>query len=215
MTTRIGVSLSMDSVLILDGEQRVSLATVRSLGQYGLRPFVASHTRKCLASSSRFCSQSFILPDPSIESKEFVNELISLCKAISMQSIWPMTDVTMALMTKNRGLFEEYILPIPSQQQYEELSNKCSLAALANRLNVPIPQSVTFNNADLQQLHRQSFQFPVVIKPALSHVPFKNGFISTSVTYATSFADIEQQFQRLPWLKNQPFMIQEKIAGSC
>ena len=203
----------MDNVLILDGEQRASLAAVRSLGQYGLHPFVASHTYKCLASSSRFCSQSFILPDPSIESNEFVNELISLCKAVGMQSIWPMTDVTMALIAKYRGLLQEFILPIPTQQQYEALSNKCSLAALASRLNIPIPKSVVFKNANLQQLHRQSFQFPVVIKPALSRIPHKNGFISTSVTYAVSLADIEQQFQRLPWLKDNPFMIQEKING--
>jgi len=203
----------MDNVLILDGEQRASLATVRSLGRYGLRPFVASHTHKCLASSSKFCSQSFILPDPSIESNEFVSELISLCKAVGTQSIWPMTDVTMALITKNRDLFREFILPIPTQQQYEALTDKCSLAALARRLNVPVPRSVTFNNVDLQQLHRQSFQFPVVIKPALSRIPYKNGFISTSVTYAASFADIEQQFQRLPWLKNYAFMVQEKIDG--
>ena len=49
-------------ILVTDGEQRASLACVRSLGAAGNRILVASHRRRSIAGTSRFAHKHFTVP---------------------------------------------------------------------------------------------------------------------------------------------------------
>jgi predicted ATP-grasp superfamily ATP-dependent carboligase len=55
-------------------------------------------------------------------------------------------------------------------------------------------------------------QFPVVIKPAMSKIPIKDGFLSTGVRYAHDKAELEKLYETEPAL-DFPSMIQEKVIG--
>ena len=200
-------------VLVLDGEQRSSLAAVRSLGQYGLKVAVASHLDRCLSFSSKFCGKRIVTIDPSKDPTRYIEQLQREVQELGAPSIWPMTDITMSLMTKSRELFSPSILPIATQRQYETLSDKATLVELATESGVPVPRSVYFERADTGRLKLMSLGFPLVIKPALSRIAVENGFVATSVTYARSMAEAELQFDTVPWLRNHPFMVQEYIEG--
>jgi predicted ATP-grasp superfamily ATP-dependent carboligase len=55
-------------------------------------------------------------------------------------------------------------------------------------------------------------QFPVVIKPAMSKIPIKDGFLSTGVKYAHDKIELEKLYETEPAL-DFPSMIQEKVIG--
>ena len=200
----------MYDVLILDGEQRSSLAAIRSLGQYGLNVAVASHLDRCLGLSSKYCSERIVTVDPATDPSRYIENLEKDIQRLGVRSVWPMTDITVALITKNL----ESIGPVPSQEQFERLSNKVSLVKLATEFGIPAPRSLYFDRADPARLNSLPIEFPVVIKPAWSRIESNAEFIATSVTYARTLEEAVMQFETLPWLQAHPFLIQEFVEGT-
>jgi hypothetical protein len=75
-------------VIVLDGNQRSALAVTRSLGIKGIRVLVGTETKSPLASSSAYCSGSFVYPLPYMSTEGFLGRCGVRIKALAMQ-IWP------------------------------------------------------------------------------------------------------------------------------
>ena len=128
--------------------------------------------------------------------------------------ILPMTEQSDYLLNPATDyLPKRTILACPKTEQMQALGDKLNLFRLAKRLDIAIPNTFFLNdNSELPSLIHDIADYPVVIKPALSRIAVKDGFISASVTYATDRADLEAQYATSPALR-YPSMIQEKIIG--
>src|SRR5690348_7231708 len=84
--------------LILDGNQRSALATVRTLGRKSVEVIVVEKEPRSLAATSRFCRSSDVCPDPSVSPVEFVDWLSEANRRYAGAVLMPMTDTTVPLV---------------------------------------------------------------------------------------------------------------------
>lgn len=201
-------------ILVTDGEGRSSLAVTRSLGRKGHIVFVTGNSNRTLASSSRFCQQGVAVADPLLNSDEYAKAIYDFSFRKGIQVILPMTEQSIYLLNPVRkSLPDTVVLACAEMEKMKAVSDKVSLYRLAERLGIAMPQTFYLNNSDELSLIKQSItEFPVVIKPALSRIAVGEGFLSTSISYATDIEELEEQYKTNPALQ-YPSMIQEKIIG--
>ena len=78
---------------------------------------------------------------------------------------------------------------------------------------MPIPNTVFLKNReDFENKRELIANFPVVVKPCMSRIPSKNGFLETGVMYAENPERLAELYRSKESL-NYPSMIQEKIVG--
>ena len=201
-------------ILVTDGDARSSLAATRSLGRQGHTVLVCGGSARSLASSSRFCHQGTAVPDPLENNGAYAAAICDVVSREGIDVIFPMTEQSVFLLNPVRSeLPKDTILACPETEQMQALGDKASLFRLAKRLGVSMPHTLFLNNNDeLPSLVNSISEYPVVIKPSLSRIAVKGGFLTTNVTYAADRADLEAQYASSAALRF-PSMIQEKIIG--
>jgi hypothetical protein len=125
--------------IVLDGQQRSALATVRSLGRLGHDVTVADSRPQCLAGSSRFCKRIVVYPDPASRPGEFQAWLERLGREAKGAVLLPMTDVTIPLVLRSPTAGGDFLHALPDLHAYEAASDKFSLFELATSLGVRVP----------------------------------------------------------------------------
>jgi predicted ATP-grasp superfamily ATP-dependent carboligase len=203
-------------VVILDGNQRSALAATRSLGRKGIFVSVGSETVDSISARSKYCKEAFSYPSPYTNPQGFVQTVKEYVSNFPGGTIFPMTDVTLSEILRNRGIFGDSIkIPFVDHEQYEAVSNKVTLFRLAKKLGVPTPRTLFSSDGretgDLIDA-ANDIGFPVVLKPALSHIRGKSGWVNTSVCYAKDSLSLETLIKQEPF-KSYPFLIQERIEG--
>lgn len=201
-------------ILVTDGDNRSSLALTRSLGRCGHRVYVGAGEKKSLASCSRFCVAGFALPDPLQNGAEYAHQVCEFAAREKIDVIFPMTEPAIYLLNPVRDrLPVDTVLACPPQDMMQAVSDKAALFALAESLQVPIPQTFHLTGAgDLAQVAAQLDTYPVVVKPALSRMPVAGGFLTGGVSYAADRQELEHLYATSPVLQ-YPSLIQEKIVG--
>ena len=74
---------------------------------------------------------------------------------------------------------------------------------------MPVP--VTYFIKNTKDVSGISLNFPLVIKPFRSRIPFNGKWIGTSVKYVNSLAELEATISKTEYLSGFPFLIQEYI----
>lgn len=202
------------NVLVTDGETRSALAVTRSLGRKGCRVVVSGPAARTLASSSRYCAVGVQVPDPLRQAADYVRAVAEIAAREAIDVIFPMTEQSIHLFNGDRGMLPQgTILACPPADLMAAVSEKSALCALAEKLHVPIPQTLYLANAgDLAAVIGSIDRYPVVVKPALSRRQDGDGFLSGGVRYAATPAELEELYATSRVL-NYPSMIQEKIVG--
>jgi len=201
------------NILVTDGNTRPALAIVRSLGSKGNKLFVGETTEPSLASSSRYCFEGFMYPDPFKDTDRFLDSLIQVIQEYAIDIVLPVTDVTTLSVTANKKEIERFCsVPFADSETTDFLSNKFKVLQFAQKLNIPIPKTIfILDKIQINSLSKD-LTFPVVIKPARSRVYSDNKWISTDVSYADNLEELKNV------LKNRsetdfPLMLQERIVG--
>ena len=94
-------------VLITDGENRSSLAALRSLGRRQHQLFVTGSHASCICSSSKFCYQYIKIPDPLRDGPGFISHLAQIISEFGIDVVLPMTEQSILRMNDDRSQFEE------------------------------------------------------------------------------------------------------------
>ena len=206
--------MSYMNILVTDGENRSSLAVTRSLGRSGCRILVAGREVTSLASSSKFCSLGISVPDPFREADDYVEAIRNISSREQIDFIIPMTEQTIGLLNPARGMLPgRTVLACPPLDLMQAVSDKSGMCRLAERLQVPVPQTLYLNGADdLSATIVKIDRYPVVVKPSRSRIKEGNGFLSGGVRYASSPAELEELYATSSVLR-YPSLIQEKIVG--
>jgi predicted ATP-grasp superfamily ATP-dependent carboligase len=213
-TGKATVHSIMTNVMVTDGENRSALAVTRSLARRGCRVMVTASEAPSLAASSKFCSQGYTVPDPLREGGRYVAAIQEIVAKEKIDVVVPVTDVSTHLLNRIRGQFPPGLaLACPGADKMAAVSDKLALFQLAEKLNVPTPQAFYLaGSEDLAGVIGQITEYPVVVKPALSRTPVKDGFLPGGIRYANSREELERLYATVPVLR-YPSMIQEKIVG--
>ena len=199
-------------VLILDANQRSALATTRSLGTIAdTEVLCADFSTQSLAGSSRYCHAYYQCPNPKNEPQVFLGWLKDLITSKSITHLFPMTEITSQLLLLHREQFGNTILPFADIETVMALADKVELTILAQKLDIPYPDSRYFDkDASLPQVSIDTL--PTVLKPALSHIWQDTHWLSTSVKIINSKTELGKALQ-LPEFEDHRFMQQEFIPG--
>jgi predicted ATP-grasp superfamily ATP-dependent carboligase len=176
--------------IVLDGNQRAALATVRSLGRRGVPVIVAETTVRSLAGTSRFCTRKLVYPDPATFPEPFVDWLGSLGERYPEAVLLPMTDVTVPLVLKSAARLHALRTGLPSLEAYEAVSDKYALHQSATGLSVRVPQTVIIGRDDVASLNQRDLRFPLVVKPRLSTRRVAEGVTKRPVRYAANMDEL-------------------------
>ncbi|WP_339668549.1 ATP-grasp domain-containing protein [Dasania marina] len=202
----------MTKILILDANQRSALAATRSLGSAD-NTFIccADTSTKSLAGSSRYCQQYHQSPSPKTAPQQFMAWLVALIDAEAITHLFPMTEITSQLLLLNREQLGDCILPFANLATVMSLANKAELTQLADKLDIPYPSTHHYKEASALAPNNIS-HYPIVLKPALSHIWLHSHWLSTSVKIINSANQLEQALT-LPDFADHPFMQQAFIPG--
>lgn len=200
-------------VLVTDGDNRATLAIVRSLGRQGHSVVVGERRIPCLARASRYCSESVVYPDPFSNEVGFTNRLLAEIAEKRIDVLVPVADVTTALISERRDEFERVCrLPLAPDTAIARAADKVDVLKLAAGLGVPVPRTVFVERAsDVLELSR-SLSYPIVVKPRRSRVRTSDGWRSCSVAYAASADQLMTDVQGRP-AEAYPLLLQERISG--
>ncbi len=202
------------TVLVTDGENRSSLAVTRSLGRYGCKIIVTGHHKKNIASSSRYCVARYAVPSPLHDGLSYLAAMLDVLSDQKVDVLFPMTEPSVLLLAEYRDkLPEGTILACPALEKIRTVFDKFAIFRLAQEHGVAIPQTLfIYNRNDFLTKKNNVHLFPVVVKPAMSQVPVKDGFLSTGVKYATDENELEKLYATESAL-DFPSMIQERVTG--
>lgn len=202
------------AVLVTDGEQRSSLAVVRSLGRAGYRPFVCSSTSTSLAGASRHAREHARVPPPAEDPDAYVDAVIELVDGWGIDVLIPMTDasiITLVPRCRNRsGL----AVPMPDMETMERASDKSVASREAEQMGIPVPrrEMVQEPTTDLREL-LDSLDFPLVVKTSRSVPTARGGTRRFTVRHASDETELGEALSEFP-RSAYPLLVEEHISGS-
>lgn len=202
-----------NNILILDANQRSALAATRSLGkQLNTVIITADSTPAALAQHSCFSTRYMQYPSPQVTPKAFCQWLIDFVADNNISAVYPMTEVSSQLVMMQREQLGECKIPFADYKTVLSIANKWHLVNLAEKLNIPHPTTQVFSNSAEFTLSAIT-DFPLVLKPCLSHIWLEDKWLSTSVHVVDNKAELEDLLQNKAYFKHHPFMLQEFIPG--
>lgn len=200
-------------ILVLDADQRASLAVVRSLGRRGLEVTVADSKATTLAGASRFACASLVHPPIQENQDRFLEWLDDIIPAGRFDALVPVTEVTTDLVVRNRERWPQVIVPFAPIALIDRLSSKVSLYELALEVGVPVPRSIVITDDESLERAKQKIGFPCILKPDRSRVLIGGRWCGTSVRRADNDEELARLLNDDPGLQLRPLLYQEYIPG--
>ena len=204
----------MKRVLVLDANQRSALATTRSLGRHGVTVITADESKTALSGCSCFSTQYFQYPSPSTALEQFITTIRTLAIEQNINIILPMTELTTALLLLYRQNLPDIILPCPSLEKINTLSDKCTLMRLAQNLTIPFPKTWFIDNPNDFNVSLTELPYPIVLKPSKSWLILDGKWLHTAVKFSDSPEQAQDILESDPAFCSHPFMLQERVEGT-
>jgi len=152
-------------VLVTDGDYKHSLAIVRALGQFGIRPYVTTHTLKCLAGASRYCAGEIKVPRYS--DALFGPMFLDRIREYHIDLVIPVgTDAFRNLVPLKEQISRIAQMVSVDEEKLKLCFSKIETYKLARSLKVPVPQTIAPQSLEELQNIVQTDQvtYPCVIK---------------------------------------------------
>ena len=203
----------MQTVLILDGNQRSALAATRALGRQGVSIVVGGDTGTTLAGASKYCDASFRYPSPYEHADAFVSTIKAEAARRGIEIVFPMTEISTVNLLRARAQLSELRIVAGELDSYEALSDKWRLYEMTRELGVPSPETYLVGSAAEAARAGEKLGFPVVLKPRRSVMLWDGRWVSAPVSYARSSAELEQVIDQSPHFSRVPFLLQQYVEG--
>lgn len=201
------------TVIVTDGEQRASLAVVRSLGMAGYRCIVTSSSRASIAGGSRFVARTATVPDALEHPAAFADAVIALSAAEGAAVVLPIAEQSLLAILPARARLCPAIVPFPDAAAFSAVTDKERLLEEASRLGIAIPSQEVLRDIDaVSSIDASRLRYPIVIKPARS-VGERGGVRARfSVAYAADPAELQRRLRALPPAAF-PLLLQQRVVG--
>lgn len=201
------------TVLVTDGEQRASLAVVRSLGAAGYRVLVTTASRRSIAGASRHAHAQFQVPSPLERPAAFLDAIAELVRAHGATVLLPMTEQSLLAVLDAPDRFRGVAVPFASAEQFRRISDKQLLLATARSVGIAVPEQHVLDAPETrEQLLARDLRFPLVLKPARSVVEDGSARTKLGVRHAATPAELVKRLSTYP-SSAYPIMLQQRIVG--
>ena len=161
-------------MLLLDAENRQTLAAMRAYGRAGLIVgAVACESDAWWAPSlrSRWCSFGAMVPELSTDADGYASAVLALLDEHPTRMLVPAYDGSIQAVRAKRAEFERRTaLPLASEQALDIAVSKTRTLALAAELGIAVPRSLAVDELGDAAAVLNEIRFPVVIKPFESWV---------------------------------------------
>jgi predicted ATP-grasp superfamily ATP-dependent carboligase len=198
-------------VLVTDGEQRASLALVRSLGRAGYETYVTATRTPSLAGASRYTVAEARTPDPLADAGGFVAELQRLTSRWRIGTIIPVAEPALLAALQSRADLGSVGLPFPDYQAFRSISDKRAVTEAAPMVGIAVPRQIIVPAREDEDVLAQ-VEFPVVIKPARSVTGMNGTRFKVGVSYAATADQLHDRLQELPSAAF-PVLLQKRVIG--
>ncbi|MGE0405061.1 MAG: ATP-grasp domain-containing protein [Candidatus Korobacteraceae bacterium] len=200
------------TVLVTDGNQRATLAVVRSLGKLGIGVTVGETSIPSLASSSRHCVRAFQYPSPLTSEREFTDVLTQELDSGRHEVFLPMTDVACRIAAELAPRFPQVTIPLPSPDILLRTQDKGAVVDAARQVGLSCPKTYTVQDRKELKVLSQTLAYPVVVKPRFSVYRADGRWLRTQVQYAHSSEDLMSRYVSASAQVANP-LIQELVPG--
>jgi predicted ATP-grasp superfamily ATP-dependent carboligase len=201
------------SVLISDGEQRSSLAVVRSLGRSGYRVYVCSRNGVSLAGASRYATAERAVASSLEDPSAFARDARALISEWRIDVFLPMTEETLNAVFANRAMFADVCIPAAPEEQFRAVSDKHQVLKMAAACGLSVPAQVVLDSPeDAKQLFENGVRFPVVVKPSRSVSQTGEGQIKLGAIHCGNTNELRRALSKVP-VEAFPLLVQQRVVG--
>jgi len=198
-------------LLILDGNLRSTLATVRSLGRAGIEIGVGNDTPGMIAGRSAYCREMLVHPSPICEPGLFERFLAEEVTDHGYSHVLAMSDTTTLVCNGLKEKLESRIHLI-APEAIMLVQDKHAMVEIAQRLSIEVPQFVTGCSDDQLLKFAERVGYPVVIKPRRSRQCVNGVWKEGRVRYAFTPNELLKIYAECDREIAQP-LVQERIDG--
>ncbi|HSU98181.1 MAG TPA: ATP-grasp domain-containing protein [Gemmatimonadaceae bacterium] len=198
-------------VLVTDGEQRATLAVVRSLGAAGHTVHVCASTSRTLAGASRFARSEHVVANALANPATFTTEVRDLISQLGIDTLIPMSEPALLALLPERERLENVLIPFPEADVFSAISDKQAVLAAAARAGIATPEQTVLHDAS-SALDVSSIRYPVVVKPARSVSTGAGDRLKLSVRHAASAQELESVLREMD-PRAYPLLLQQRIVG--
>lgn len=196
---------------MLDGDQRASLAIVRSLVRGGFPVSAVGQDRMSLAGMSRGARSVQLSADPLSTPRAFAKAVFAEASELGARLLFPVTDASVEAILEHiqdspRGL----CVPYPPLVTYRAASDKLHVHRLASRLGIGVEETHVIQAKD-RRAPAEPDLYPGVLKPHRSVVG-AGSRIKLSVRFVGSREDCERALEALP-SEAFPVLLQRRVIG--
>ncbi|ELY67290.1 carboxylate--amine ligase [Natrinema versiforme] len=150
------------AVLVPANASVIPLACIRSLGKRGVPTVVATDDRNVPACSSRYCTESRLVPSPNDDLTAYKASLLSLAERPDIRTIIPVREEDIYVLSKFRSEFEEHVSVIaPSYGALRSVHDRYRLVEIADELGVSVPETRLLDEVD-------EWDDDLIVKPRFS-----------------------------------------------
>ncbi len=199
-------------VLVTDGEQRATLAVVRSLGRAGRTVLVGAGRRHSLAGASRYAAETLVLPDPLADAAGFRAALLAEVSRRGVGILLPMTEASLLAVLTDPDAFRPARIPFADLDRFRRISDKAELLRLAPEVGIAVPAQHRCETPEALAMILDRLVFPVVIKPARSVVETAGGRDKVGVSHAADPGELVARAAEYP-AGAYPLLLQQRIVG--
>lgn len=197
--------VAMKTVLVTNGQQRKTLAAVRSLGGKGITVLVSEETRCNPSAFSKFCSKFILSPNARKEPIQYYKWLCSTIIEEKCDVLIAMDDDVLEIVIKHyEELSQICTIPVPSMQSYFTANDKGKSVMHVQASGVPCPKTVEIK--ELEELNHlpSDMTYPVVIKPRKSSGSRGIRIVNSQQELVTRYLEVHKQY---------PFPIIQEYIG--
>ena len=173
-------------VLVLEARLRQSLASVRSLGSHGLRVAALETFDGVPTFASRWCQRAFVCPSGG-SAEAYLTYVERLLDYADVRVLFTSTDANVTLIRRHRERLERRVcIALAREPALGIAVNKEQTLALAKRLGLSIPRSVTVSDASEVGAALHEIGLPAVVKPVESWQWGKQGGVALGCKLVTT-----------------------------
>ena len=201
-------------ILVTDGEQRATLAVVRSLGASGHTVHVCAPMPHSLAGASRFAQSEHRVTGALADPDRFTDEIHAIVAGDRIDTIIPMTEPALLTLLPNRDRFPGVLIPFADARTFAAISDKQSVLDAAAAVGIAVPAQMALDDvAAFASLDIHAIQYPVVVKPARSVSTGSGDRLKLSVQHAASAVELQSILDAMD-ARAYPLLLQQRVIGA-
>jgi predicted ATP-grasp superfamily ATP-dependent carboligase len=204
------------NILLLDGNENQTVASVRSLAAGGHFVRVGSSSSWSKAGMSRYCRGTFTYPDPQADAEAFIRSVLIETSKFPGTFLLPMTErTTLPLSARRDDVFAMGgRMVLPPHDVVVRAFDKSETTMLARSLGISVPETALVHAEDSAQEVSAKLRFPVVLKPRTSFETTAHGSVRATgrPLYARDAQEFRVAFESLRH-RSSAVVVQEFIEG--